>query len=316
MGYQKHTPNLFKMFKSFITLSLIFSVVLSTAAFSSSDNNSRVLQAKKISNSICTDPKFPFAAQKGSIRGKLCYSKLAYIKAGSGPCGSWCTMDIKQGSGCGNNAKRMCHGKKAKATTHWRYIGVNRRYKGGYAPWGGQCKCPNGQVLYAAEYRHTSCGRLQCHGGKKLNCNRKNGPWSNYRVVCTTRRVKVTVHKKVVHHKKVVVHKKKPAHKKIVHHKKTKKVVHKKHIKKVVKKQIKKALKKAKHAKKVVKALKKKIAAAKKSGKKPKAIKKLMKKIKHAKKLVKHQKEVAHKKSKKTTKKATVCQKAAKKEAK
>merc|ERR1712007_249375 len=179
-------------------------------------------------------------------------------------------MDIKQGSGCGNNAKRMCHGKKAKATTHWRYIGVNRRYKGGYAPWGGQCKCPNGQVLYAAEYRHTSCGRLQCHGGKKLNCNRKNGPWSNYRVVCTTRKVKVTVHKKV-------------AHKKIVHKKAAKKTVHKKTVKKVVKKQIKKALKKAKHAKKVVKALKKKIAAAKKSHKKPAAIKKLMKKVKHAK---------------------------------
>merc|ERR1712072_1433425 len=111
----------------------------------------------------------------------------------------------------------MCHGKKAKATTHWRYIGVNRRYKGGYAPW-----------------------RLQCHGGKKLNCNRKNGPWSNYRVVCTTRRVKVTVHKKVVHHKKVVKKAAKKAHKKPVHKKVVKKVAKKAHKKPVHKRLLKK----------------------------------------------------------------------------
>merc|ERR1712110_164799 len=41
-------------------------------------------------------------------KSKICYNKAAYAKGGSGPCGSWCTLDIKVGSGCGSNAGRMC----------------------------------------------------------------------------------------------------------------------------------------------------------------------------------------------------------------
>merc|ERR1712196_502243 len=41
-------------------------------------------------------------------KSKICYNKAAYAKSGSGPCGSWCTLDVKVGSGCGDNKKRLC----------------------------------------------------------------------------------------------------------------------------------------------------------------------------------------------------------------
>ena len=39
---------------------------------------------------------------------KLCYKTKAQASAGEGPCGSWCTQDIKVGSGCGDNSDHLC----------------------------------------------------------------------------------------------------------------------------------------------------------------------------------------------------------------
>ena len=53
----------------------------------------------------CRDPQFPYAHK---ILSALCYSKASYASGGGGPCGSWCTNDIKVGSGCGSNTNRQC----------------------------------------------------------------------------------------------------------------------------------------------------------------------------------------------------------------
>ena len=41
---------------------------------------------------------------------QICYTHASYATAGSGPCGSWCTLDAAVGSGCGDNSGRMCTG--------------------------------------------------------------------------------------------------------------------------------------------------------------------------------------------------------------
>ena len=38
----------------------------------------------------------------------ICYNAESYATAGGGPCGSWCTLDVAVGSGCGSNQNRMC----------------------------------------------------------------------------------------------------------------------------------------------------------------------------------------------------------------
>ena len=38
----------------------------------------------------------------------ICYDAEGYATAGSGPCGSWCTLDVAVGSGCGPNENYLC----------------------------------------------------------------------------------------------------------------------------------------------------------------------------------------------------------------
>eukprot|EP01043_Picozoa_sp_COSAG02_P055661 COSAG02_NODE_6491_length_3540_cov_3.288870_2_plen_311_part_00 len=37
-----------------------------------------------------------------SCKGVVCYKDIAEAQAGEGPCGSWCTKNVKIGKGCGN----------------------------------------------------------------------------------------------------------------------------------------------------------------------------------------------------------------------
>lgn len=55
-------------------------------------------------------PNFPFpsASQEPAERKNLCYKTQVEGAKGTGPCGSWCTMDASVGSGCGDNAGRLC----------------------------------------------------------------------------------------------------------------------------------------------------------------------------------------------------------------
>merc|ERR1712146_805084 len=62
---------------------------------------------KKLSNPCAkNNGAFKFVARMH--KSKICYNKAAYAKSGSGPCGSWFTLDVKVGSGCGNNKMRLC----------------------------------------------------------------------------------------------------------------------------------------------------------------------------------------------------------------
>merc|ERR1712139_464501 len=63
---------------------------------------------------------------------------------------------------------------------------------------GGSCKCPNGEVLTAGDIDGTSCAKLACKGGKMLNCNKREGPWSWYAVECKKVTKKVVVKKAVM----------------------------------------------------------------------------------------------------------------------
>ena len=48
---------------------------------------------------------FPFPSR---VLSQICYKTQAEATAGEGPCGSWCTQDVKVGSGCGANTGRLC----------------------------------------------------------------------------------------------------------------------------------------------------------------------------------------------------------------
>ena len=54
---------------------------------------------------INTDGKGPCGKE---CAHKVCYKTLAEATAGEGACGSWCTNDVKVGSGCGDNRQRIC----------------------------------------------------------------------------------------------------------------------------------------------------------------------------------------------------------------
>lgn len=52
---------------------------------------------------------FPFPTRgTAPYRGVICYKTQKEAAAGEGPCGSWCTKDVKVGDGCGSNTGRMC----------------------------------------------------------------------------------------------------------------------------------------------------------------------------------------------------------------
>ena len=50
--------------------------------------------------------------------------------------------------------------------------------------WGGTCTCPNGQTYQVGD-NGDSCGSLACEGGTSGNCNKKGGPWSGRKVICS-----------------------------------------------------------------------------------------------------------------------------------
>jgi hypothetical protein len=52
---------------------------------------------------------FPFPTHAAPpLASKICYKTAAEASAGQGPCGSWCTTDVKIGDGCGANTGHLC----------------------------------------------------------------------------------------------------------------------------------------------------------------------------------------------------------------
>ena len=52
---------------------------------------------------------FPYPTHEAPpFAGVICYNTAASANAGEGPCGSWCTNDVKVGAGCGDNRARVC----------------------------------------------------------------------------------------------------------------------------------------------------------------------------------------------------------------
>merc|ERR1712146_411805 len=85
---------------------------------------------KKLSNPCAkNNGAFKFVARMH--KSKICYNKAAYAKSGSGPCGSWCTLDVKVGSGCGNNKLRLCKiaGKKSAKKVLKKIVKVSKKIK-------------------------------------------------------------------------------------------------------------------------------------------------------------------------------------------
>jgi len=47
-------------------------------------------------------------SHQSSKHKKICFTEKKYAEKGFGPCKSWCTLDPDVGSGCGDNAKKLC----------------------------------------------------------------------------------------------------------------------------------------------------------------------------------------------------------------
>ena len=54
---------------------------------------------------LCCPKAFPFGMPPGNM---LCYNDSAFVKAGGGPCGSWCTHASGSAPGCGDDSKHLC----------------------------------------------------------------------------------------------------------------------------------------------------------------------------------------------------------------
>eukprot|EP01046_Picozoa_sp_COSAG06_P019983 COSAG06_NODE_1444_length_9453_cov_2.850438_7_plen_940_part_00 len=59
-------------------------------------------------------PDFPYASE--AYDRLICYKEESQATGGSGPCGSWCTIDINVGGGCGSNSDRLCERVEGMAT--------------------------------------------------------------------------------------------------------------------------------------------------------------------------------------------------------
>jgi len=82
---------------------------------------------KKIVKKQACPPSYPYLA-RGKIAGlKICYNQQSYASRG-GPCSSWCSLDGKAGSGCGDNAKKLC---KAKLSGIKPPVGIVQNYDQG-----------------------------------------------------------------------------------------------------------------------------------------------------------------------------------------
>ena len=49
--------------------------------------------------------------------------------------------------------------------------------------WGGQCTCPDGAKLWAGD-NGDNCGSLACINGISGDCKKKEGKWSQKKVIC------------------------------------------------------------------------------------------------------------------------------------
>ena len=64
---------------------------------------------------------FPFPSRGLS---QICYKTQAEAAAGEGPCGSWCTKDVKVGTGCGENTGHLCRPDNRPLCKHTANISV------------------------------------------------------------------------------------------------------------------------------------------------------------------------------------------------
>jgi len=52
----------------------------------------------------CTNPDFPHYSKKS----KVCYNTKALAEVGTGACNTWCTTNVKYGTGCGDTSVKLC----------------------------------------------------------------------------------------------------------------------------------------------------------------------------------------------------------------
>jgi len=65
-------------------------------------------------------------------------------------------------------------------------LGVNtvEENASGVGGWGGTCQCPDG-TTYEVGDNKDGCETLACVNGEKLDCNERDGDWSNRKVTCS-----------------------------------------------------------------------------------------------------------------------------------
>jgi hypothetical protein len=62
----------------------------------------------RLCNNPCDNPEFPYISSKNH----LCYSTFELANAGTGPCDSWCTNDVKfvdASWGCADASVKLCN---------------------------------------------------------------------------------------------------------------------------------------------------------------------------------------------------------------
>jgi hypothetical protein len=61
----------------------------------------------------CCPKEFPFGMPPDNM---ICYNDSTFVKAGGGPCDSWCTHAVGTAPGCGDDSKHMCASASCPAT--------------------------------------------------------------------------------------------------------------------------------------------------------------------------------------------------------
>merc|ERR1712146_278854 len=194
---------IYKQMKTFFVQALICGLIMTSILSVELDQGFRSLQ--KIAKSKSVNKRYR-GRPSGEWGGQCKCPNGEVLTAGDL---NWCKQ-----LACNGGKMLSCNKRKGP----WSFMVVdcklrNKRYRGRPAgKWGGSCKCPNGEVLTAGDIDGTSCAKLSCKGGKMLNCNKREGPWSWYAVECKKVTKKVAA-KKVVAKKPVA---KKPVAKKPV----------------------------------------------------------------------------------------------------
>jgi len=63
-------------------------------------------------------------------------------------------------------------------------VNVVEENASGVGGWGGTCQCPDG-TTYEVGDNKDGCETLACVNGEKLDCNERDGDWSNRKVTCS-----------------------------------------------------------------------------------------------------------------------------------